>query len=170
MQGALDVQCVGNGNVHSARRCQLAPELRRTVCRENFRRTPMNTEGTILFSASWRFVRRWAHSARHRSMPLRNQPSSPRLALPLSELERKLMAPLRNLKSCRKLEGADFFYVGSVGGKSNWFARPIPIRVSKACRKSFFSALREARRKFDLLPSPARGHPNGSRAPASCRW
>ena len=90
-------------------------------------------------------------------MPLRNQPSSPRPALPLSELERKIVTPLRNLKSCRKLKGADFFYVGSVGGKSNWFARPIPIRVSKACRKSFFSALRDVRREFNLLPPTARG-------------
>ena len=70
------------------------------------------------------------------------------------------MAPLRNLKSCRKLKGADFFFVGSVGGKSNWFARPIPIRVSKACRKSFFSALVEVRREFDLL------HPDCERPPS----
>ena len=84
-------------------------------------------------------------------MPLRNQPSSPRPALPLSELERKIMAPLRNLKSCRKLKGADFFYVGSVGQEPNWFARPVPFRVSKACRKSFVSALGEVRREFDLL-------------------
>src|SRR5262249_31331963 len=85
-------------------------------------------------------------------MPLRNQPSSPRPALPLSELESKIMAPLRNLKSCRKLQGPAFFYVGRVGRKPNWFARPIPIRVSKACRKSFLSALVEVRSEFDLLP------------------
>ena len=84
-------------------------------------------------------------------MPLRNQPSSPRPALPLSELERKIMAPLRNLKSCRKLKGADFFYVGSVGQEPNWFARPVPTRVSKACRRSFASALGKVRREFDLF-------------------
>jgi len=59
------------------------------------------------------------------------------------------MAPLRSLKSCRKLKGADFFYVGSIGQEPNWFARPVPFRVSEACR---VSALGEVRREFDLLP------------------
>src|SRR5262245_59848324 len=63
--------------------------------------------------------------------------TTPRVALPVSELERKIMAPLRHLKSCRKLKGADFFYVGSMGQEPNWFARPVPTRVSKACRRSF---------------------------------
>lgn len=66
------------------------------------------------------------------------------------------MAPLRSLKSCRKLKGADFFYVGSVGQEPNWFARPVPFRVSEACRKSFVSALGEVRREFDLLPPNAK--------------
>jgi hypothetical protein len=73
-----------------------------------------------------------------------------------SELESRIMALLRSLKSCRKLKGADFFYVGSVGQEPNWFARPVPFRVSEACRKSFVSALGEVRRQFDLLPPNAK--------------
>ena len=82
-------------------------------------------------------------------------PKMPRVALPASELEGKIMAPLRSLKLCRKLKGADFFYVGSIGQEPNWFARPVPFRVSKACKKSFVSALGKVRRKFDLLPPDA---------------
>ena len=66
------------------------------------------------------------------------------------------MAPLRRSKSCRKLKGAHFFYVGSAGQEPNWFARPVPLRVSEACRKSFVSALGEVRREFDLLPPNVR--------------
>jgi hypothetical protein len=66
------------------------------------------------------------------------------------------MAPLRSLKSCRKLKGDDFFCVGSVGQEPNWFTRPVPFRVSEACRKSFVSALGEGRREFDLLPPNAK--------------
>jgi hypothetical protein len=69
------------------------------------------------------------------------------------------MAPLRSRKSCRKLQGADFFYVGSVGQEPNWFARPVPFRVSEACRKSFVSALGEVRREFDLLPPKSEDRP-----------
>ena len=65
------------------------------------------------------------------------------------------MTPLRDRKSCRKLKGAAFFYLGSVGQKPNWVARPVPFRVSKACKKSFVSALGEVRREFDLLPPSA---------------
>jgi hypothetical protein len=79
------------------------------------------------------------------------QPGPSRLALPVSELERKIMAPLRHLKSCRKLKGADFFYVGSAGQEPNWFARPVPSRVSKTCRRKFVAALGKARKEFDLL-------------------
>ena len=82
--------------------------------------------------------------------------TTPRIALPASELEGRIMAPLRSLKSCRKLKGADFFYVASVGQEPNWFARPVPLRVSEACRKSFVSALGEVRREFDLLPPNVR--------------
>jgi hypothetical protein len=80
----------------------------------------------------------------------------PRIALPAFELEGKIMAPLHRRKSCRKLKGADFFYVGSVGQEPNWFARPVPFRVSKACRKSFVLALGKVRREFDLLPPNAK--------------
>ena len=58
------------------------------------------------------------------------------------------MAPLRSLKSCRKLKGADFFYVGSIGQEPNWFARksrsafqrlvesPLSLRLAKCGESS----------------------------------
>ena len=86
-------------------------------------------------------------------MPRRLQTNpADRIALPASELESRIMAPLRGRKACAKLKGADFFYVGSVGQEPNWFARPVPFRISETCRKSFVSALGEVRREFDLLP------------------
>jgi hypothetical protein len=54
----------------------------------------------------------------------------PRIALPASELEAKIMARVRGLKACSKLKGVGFVYVGSLGEEPNWFARPLSIRVS----------------------------------------
>jgi hypothetical protein len=34
------------------------------------------------------------------------------------------------------LEGIGFVYVGSFGQEPNWFARPLPSRVSDACRRA----------------------------------
>jgi hypothetical protein len=66
------------------------------------------------------------------------------------------MAPLRGLKSCRKLKGVGFYYVGSFGREPNWFARPVPSRVSDACRREFVTALAKVRQEFDLsLSYPA---------------
>ena len=48
----------------------------------------------------------------------------PRIALPASELESKIMAMLRGLKECAKLKGVGFVHVGSFGQEPNWFARP----------------------------------------------
>jgi hypothetical protein len=60
------------------------------------------------------------------------------------------MAPLRGRKSCRKLKGVGFVYVGSLGREPNLFARPVPSRVSDACRREFVTALAKVRQKFDL--------------------
>jgi hypothetical protein len=65
----------------------------------------------------------------------------PRIALPASDLEAKIIAMLRGHKSCAKLKGVGFVYVGSFGQEPNWFARPIPSRVSDACRREFVTAL-----------------------------
>jgi hypothetical protein len=36
------------------------------------------------------------------------------------------MSMLRELKSCAKLKGVAFVFVGSFGQEPNWFARPRP--------------------------------------------
>jgi hypothetical protein len=51
------------------------------------------------------------------------------------------MAMLRGHKSWAKLKGVGFVSVGSFGQEPNWFARPIPSRVSDACRREFVTAL-----------------------------
>src|SRR5262245_64995277 len=87
-------------------------------------------------------------------MPRRRKTKQPpRLALPPSELESKIMGMLRGHKACAKLKGVDFVYVGSVGREPNWFARTIPPRVTEACRREFVTALARVRKEFDLWPS-----------------
>src|SRR5262245_43264276 len=87
-------------------------------------------------------------------MPRRRRTKQPpRLALPASELESKIMAMLRGDKDCAKLKGVDFVYVGSIGQEPNWFARTIPPRVTEACRQAFVTALAKVRKEFDLSPS-----------------
>ena len=44
---------------------------------------------------------------------------SPRIALPASELESKIMAMLRGLKECARLKGVGFVHVGSFGQEPN---------------------------------------------------
>jgi hypothetical protein len=84
---------------------------------------------------------------------------SPRVALSASDLENRIMASLRRRKSCRKLKGVGFFYVGSLGREPNWFARPVPSRVSDACRREFVTALAKVRQEFDLeLAKEVRAH------------
>ena len=75
----------------------------------------------------------------------------PRIALPASELESKIMTMLRGLKECAKLKGIGFVHVGSFGQEPNWFAHPIPTRISEACRRAFVTALAKVRKEFDLL-------------------
>jgi hypothetical protein len=76
----------------------------------------------------------------------------PRIALPAAELEPKIMGQLRGRKTCTKIRGVAFVFVGSCGREPNWFARPLPARVSRACRREFVSALARVRKQFDLLP------------------
>ena len=75
----------------------------------------------------------------------------PRIALPASELESKIMAMLRGLKACAKLRGVSFVFVGSFGQEPNWFGLPRPTRISELCRQEFVKALAVVRRQFDLL-------------------
>jgi hypothetical protein len=75
----------------------------------------------------------------------------PRMALPASELEGKIMAMLRGLKECAKLKGVGFVHVGSFGQEPNWFAQPLPSRISDACRRAFVTAFAKVRKEFDLL-------------------
>ena len=73
------------------------------------------------------------------------------MALPASELEGKIMAMLRGLKECAKLKGVGFVHVGSFGQEPNWFAQPLPSRISDACRRAFVTAFAKVRKEFDLL-------------------
>ena len=85
-------------------------------------------------------------------MPRRRRiKTPPRTALSASDLESIMMEMLRGLKSCAKLKGMRFVFVGSLGKEPNWFAHPIPSRVSEACRSAFISALARVRQEFDLL-------------------
>jgi hypothetical protein len=74
-----------------------------------------------------------------------------RIALSASELENKIMAMVRGLKECAKLKGAEFVHVGSFGQEPNWFARPLPTRISEPRRRAFVIALAKVRKEFDLL-------------------
>jgi hypothetical protein len=75
----------------------------------------------------------------------------PRVALPTSVLESKIMAMLRGLRECAKLKGIRFVHVGSFGQEPNWFAQPLPSRISEACRRAFVTAFAKVRKEFDLL-------------------
>ncbi len=65
------------------------------------------------------------------------------------------MGMLRGLRSCAKLKGVAFVFVGSFGQEPNWFARPRPSRVSDACMREFVTALARVRREFDLALAPS---------------
>jgi hypothetical protein len=75
----------------------------------------------------------------------------PRVALPALVLESKIMAMLRGLRECAKLKGIRFVHVGSFGQEPNWFAQPLPSRISEACRRAFVTAFAKVRKEFDLL-------------------
>jgi len=61
------------------------------------------------------------------------------------------MAMLRGVKECAKLRGVGFIHVGSFGQEPNWFARPLPSRISDARERAFVTALAKVRKEFDLL-------------------
>lgn len=54
------------------------------------------------------------------------------------------------LGTCSRLRGVEFVFVGSCGQEPNWFARPLPSRVSDDCMREFVAALACVRREFDL--------------------
>src|SRR5690242_10932267 len=56
-------------------------------------------------------------------MPRRRKTHVVRIAVPAAELERLIMAPLRERKTCTGLYGVGLVYVGSCGTEPNWFAR-----------------------------------------------
>ena len=61
------------------------------------------------------------------------------------------MAMLHGLRECAKLKGIRFVHVGSFGQEPNWFAQPLPSRISEACRRAFVIAFAKVRKEFDLL-------------------
>ena len=69
----------------------------------------------------------------------------------VKELEAKILELIGQEKARRKITGVEFVYVGSLGSEPNWFARPLPSRVSEACMREFVSALAQVRRGYDLL-------------------
>jgi|SoiMethySBSTD1v2_1073268.scaffolds.fasta_scaffold59248_6 hypothetical protein len=67
----------------------------------------------------------------------------------VKELEAKILELIGQEKARRKITGVEFVYVGSLGSEPNWFARPLPSRVSEACMREFVSALAQVRRGYD---------------------
>jgi hypothetical protein len=84
-------------------------------------------------------------------VPRRLKKTTIRSALTANELEAKIMELIQHREARRKIKGVEFVYVGSVGSEPNWFARPLPVRVSDACMKEFVSALAQVRKAHDLL-------------------
>src|SRR6188472_3394942 len=41
--------------------------------------------------------------------------------------------------------------LGRFGQEPNWFAQPLPSRISDACRRAFVTAFAKMRKEFDLL-------------------
>ena len=87
---------------------------------------------------------------RELAMPRRRRSKVNRIAIPAAELESKIMERVRDLRSCSKLRGVEFVFVGSSGQEPNWFARPLPSRVSGVCMREFVATLARVRREFDL--------------------
>jgi hypothetical protein len=85
------------------------------------------------------------------TLPRKRKKTCTRSALPASELEAKILELIGQEKARRKITGVEFVYVGSLGSEPNWFARPMPSRVSEACMREFVAALAQVRRDHDLL-------------------
>ena len=70
-------------------------------------------------------------------MPRRRRTKITRTALPASDLESKIMSMLRELKSCAKLKGVAFVFVGSFGQEPNGsLARDRAASLKLACANS----------------------------------
>jgi hypothetical protein len=76
------------------------------------------------------------------------------LALPANELQAKILELIQPGETRRKIKGVAFVYVGSLGSEANWFARPLPVRISEKCMREFVSALAQVRKVYDLLFDP----------------
>lgn len=76
------------------------------------------------------------------------------MALPANELQAKILELIQHGEARRKIKGVAFVYVGSLGSEANWFARPLPVRISENCMREFVSALAQVRKDYDLLFDP----------------
>ena len=76
------------------------------------------------------------------------------MALPANELQAKILELIQPGETRRKIKGVAFVYVGSLGSEANWFARPLPVRISEKCMREFVSALAQVRKVYDLLFDP----------------
>jgi hypothetical protein len=73
------------------------------------------------------------------------------LALPAKELEERVLALIRTKGSRHKIKGIAIVYIGEMGCRPNWFARPLPPLISDKCMKEFVSAFSAVRKEYDLL-------------------
>jgi hypothetical protein len=78
-----------------------------------------------------------------------------RPGLPASEIETRIMRLIRKSGGRPRLQGVALVYVGSLGTEPNWFARPIPPKVSPKCMKLFVTALAQVRKEYDLVAGTA---------------
>jgi hypothetical protein len=85
------------------------------------------------------------------TLPRRHKKIFARSALPASELEAKILDLIPTDKGRRKITGVEFVYIGSLGSEANWFARPLPVRLSPNRMKEFVYALAQVRKAHDLL-------------------
>jgi hypothetical protein len=70
--------------------------------------------------------------------------------LSASEIEARIMSLIRKSGMRPRLKGIALVYVGSLGTEPNWFARPIPAKISSKCMKLFVTALAQVRKEYDL--------------------
>jgi hypothetical protein len=84
-------------------------------------------------------------------MPRRRKTYSKRAALPAAELEARIMRIVQDVARGQRFKGISIVYVKSLGREPNWFAHPLPQKISDACKHAFVVALGQVRREFDLL-------------------
>jgi hypothetical protein len=70
--------------------------------------------------------------------------------LSATEIEAPIMSLIRKSGGRPRLSGIALVYVGSLGTKPNWFARPILAKVSPKDMKLFVTALAQVRKEYDL--------------------